>query len=69
MLLWIALVAVVLLGAALLSGIVDRAPLSYPMLFLLLGLVLGHGSPALIALGSRSPALDALRARGLGHRP
>ena len=60
MLLWMTLVAVVLLGAALLSGIVDRAPLSYPMLFLLLGLVLGHGSPAIIAVGPRTPALDAL---------
>ena len=60
MLLWITLVAVVLLGAALASGIVDRAPLSYPMLFLVLGLVLGSGALGLIAVGPRTPALDAL---------
>src|SRR5919201_83942 len=60
MLLWITLVAIVLLGAALASGIVDRAPLSYPMLFLVLGLALGSGSLGLIAVGPRTPALDAL---------
>src|SRR5919201_2788804 len=60
MLLWITLVAVVLLGAALASGIVDRGPLSYPMLFLVLGLVLGSDSLGLIAVGPRTPALDAL---------
>src|SRR5207245_2315001 len=60
MLLWITLVAVVLLGAALASGIVDRAPLSYPMLFLVLRLVLGSGALGLIAVGPRTPALDAL---------
>ncbi len=60
MLLWITLVAVVLLGAALMSGIVDRAPLSYPMLFLVLGLVLGPGTLGIMAIGPRSPALDAL---------
>ena len=60
MLLWITLVAVVLLGAALASGIVDRAPLSYPMLFLVLGLALGSSALGLIAVGPRTPALDAL---------
>src|ERR687887_659599 len=60
MLLWITLVAIVLLGAALASGIVDRAPLSYPMLFLVLGLALGGGTLGLIAVGPRTPALDAL---------
>src|ERR687886_396259 len=60
MLLWITLVAIVLLGAALASGIVDRAPLSYPMLFLVLGLALGSGALGLIAVGPRTPALDAL---------
>ncbi|HWE61219.1 MAG TPA: cation:proton antiporter [Chloroflexota bacterium] len=60
MLLWITLVAVVLLGAALTSGIVDRAPLSYPMVFLSLGLVLGGGALGTIAVGPRAPALDAL---------
>ncbi len=60
MLLWITLVAVVLLGAALSSGFVDRAPLSFPMLFLLLGLALGGGSLGIVAIGPRAPALDAL---------
>jgi hypothetical protein len=32
-----ALIAVVLTGAALFSGLVERAPLSFPMLFLGLG--------------------------------
>ncbi|MGH2410792.1 MAG: cation:proton antiporter, partial [Chloroflexota bacterium] len=60
MLLWITLVAVVLLGAALSSGFVDRAPLSFPMLFLLLGLALGGGSLGIVVIGPRAPALDAL---------
>ncbi|MDB5057200.1 MAG: hypothetical protein JWO59_672 [Chloroflexi bacterium] len=60
MLLWITLVAVVLMGAALTSGIVDRAPLSYPMVFLLLGLVLGGGAFGTIAVNPRTPALDGL---------
>jgi NhaP-type Na+/H+ or K+/H+ antiporter len=60
MLLWITLVAVVLLGAALTSGIVDRAPLSFPMVFLILGLVLGGGALGVVTVSSRAPALDGL---------
>jgi NhaP-type Na+/H+ or K+/H+ antiporter len=60
MFLWITLVAVVLLGAALSSGIVDRAPLSFPMLFLVLGLTLGRGALGVIDVGPHTPALDGL---------
>lgn len=60
MLLWITLVAVVLMGSALTSGIVDRAPLSYPMVFLVLGLILGGGALSVVSIGPQSPALDGL---------
>ena len=46
--LWFAILAVVLTVAALASGVIDRAPLSLPIIFLALGLVLGPG-----ALGCR----------------
>ncbi len=37
-----ALIAVVLMVSALASGIVERAPLSFPMIFLGLGVLLGE---------------------------
>lgn len=58
--LWFALLAVVLTGAALVSGVVDRAPLSFPMLFLGLGLLLGGGGVGVLAIDPHSPALVAV---------
>jgi NhaP-type Na+/H+ or K+/H+ antiporter len=58
--LWFAILAIVLTAAALASGIIDRAPLSLPMLFLGLGFLLGPGALGLIELGPRNPALVAV---------
>ena len=58
--LWFAILAVVLTVAALASGVIDRAPLSLPIIFLALGLVLGPGALGLIQLGPRDPALVAV---------
>src|SRR5262249_51633438 len=58
--LWFAILAVVLTGAALASGIIDRAPLSLPILFLLFGFVLRPGALGLTQLGPRDPALVAV---------
>jgi len=58
--LWFAILALVLTAAALASGVVDRAPLSLPILFLALGLLLGPGALGLVRLGPRDPALVAV---------
>jgi NhaP-type Na+/H+ or K+/H+ antiporter len=58
--LWFAILALVLTAAALASGVVDRAPLSLPILFLGLGLLLGPGALGLVRLGPRDPALVAV---------
>jgi NhaP-type Na+/H+ or K+/H+ antiporter len=58
--LWFAILALVLLAAALASGVIDRAPLSLPILFLALGLLLGPGALGVIRLGPRDPALVAV---------
>src|SRR6185437_1092591 len=58
--LWFALLAVVLTVAALVSGVVDRAPLSFPMLFLGLGLLLGSGGLGILAIDAHPPALVAV---------
>ena len=59
--LWFAILAFVLTAAALASGVVDRAPLSLPIIFLGLGFVLGPGALGLIQLGGPSnPALVAV---------
>ncbi len=46
-----ALVSVVLVGAALAAGMVDRAPLSFPIVFLGLGLLLGPGAAGVVDVG------------------
>lgn len=53
-----ALIAVVLLATPLVSGIVDRSPLSFAFLFLLLGLALGEGGAGLIELDVHAPVLE-----------
>jgi len=54
-----ALVALVLTAAALAAGIVERAPLSFPMLFLGLGLLLG-GPLDLLSLTADSDVLEIM---------
>lgn len=58
--LWFAILALVLTAAALASGVVDRAPLSLPILFLALGLLIGPGALNIVRLGPRDPALVAV---------
>lgn len=53
-----ALLAVVLTVSALLSGIVARIPLSFPMIFLGLGLLLGPGGLAVIDMDAHNPVLE-----------
>lgn len=56
----LALVAIVLTVAALASGIVERAPLSFPILFLGLGFLLGEGGLGLLTLDPESVALESV---------
>lgn len=55
-----ALFATVLTISALASGVVERAPLSFPMIFLGLGLLLGGGGAGVLVLASHNPALEAV---------
>lgn len=54
------IIATVLLVAALASGLVERAPLSFPMIFLALGFILGGGGLGVIHMDSHSPVLEAV---------
>ncbi|MDP9371357.1 MAG: cation:proton antiporter [Chloroflexota bacterium] len=55
-----ALIAIVLLVSALASGVVERAPLSFPIIFLGLGVLLGERGLGLIALDTHDPTLEAI---------
>jgi NhaP-type Na+/H+ or K+/H+ antiporter len=55
-----ALVAIVLTVSALVSGLVERAPLSFPMLFLGLGWLLGAGGLNMLPIDAHSPILEAV---------
>lgn len=55
--LWFAILALVLTAAALASGVIDRAPLSLPIVFLVIGLLLGPGALGIIQLDPRNPIL------------
>jgi sodium/hydrogen antiporter len=55
-----ALVAVVLTVSALASPLVERAPLSFPMLFLGLGLLLGESGVDVLRLDAHDPTLEAI---------
>jgi NhaP-type Na+/H+ or K+/H+ antiporter len=55
-----ALIAVVLLVSALASGIVEGAPLSFPMIFLGLGFLLGAGGLGVIQIEPHNPVLEAV---------
>jgi sodium/hydrogen antiporter len=57
---WFIILALVFTVAALASGIIDRLPLSLPMVFLALGLVLGPGALGVIQIGPHDPALIAI---------
>jgi NhaP-type Na+/H+ or K+/H+ antiporter len=60
LLLMFALVAVVLLVAALASGLVERAPLSFPLIFLGLGVALGERGLGLIRIDPHNPTLEVI---------
>lgn len=55
-----ALLAVVLIASAVGSPFVERAPLSFPMLFLGLGVLLGPHALGLISIGPRSGVLETI---------
>ena len=55
-----ALVAVVLIVAGLTSGFVERAPLSFPIIFLGLGFVLGERGLGMLSLGPEDPLLETV---------
>ncbi len=55
-----ALVAVVLTVAGLTSGIVERAPLSFPIIFLGLGFLLGEHGLGLLHFHAESPLLETV---------
>ena len=54
------LIAIVLLVSALASGLVERAPLSFPIIFLGFGVLLGQGGLGLLAVGPRDATLEAV---------
>src|SRR5829696_7139341 len=56
--LWMALVGGVLMVSALASGLIERAPLSFPMIFLGLGLLLGEGGLGFIRMDAHSSVLE-----------
>ena len=53
-----ALLAAVLIISALMAGIVERAPLSFPMLFVGLGVLAGPRGLDVVDIGIRDPALE-----------
>lgn len=55
-----ALVAIVLTVAGLTSGFVDRAPLSFPIIFLGLGFLLGHQGLGILDIGAESAVLETV---------
>ncbi|MGH2350519.1 MAG: cation:proton antiporter [Chloroflexota bacterium] len=55
-----ALIAVVLTVSALASPLVERAPLSFPMIFLGLGVLLGERGAGLIAIDAHDQTLEAI---------
>jgi NhaP-type Na+/H+ or K+/H+ antiporter len=54
------LVAVVLIVAALASGLVERAPISFPIIFLGLGVVLGERGLGVLRVSAHDATLEAL---------
>jgi sodium/hydrogen antiporter len=58
-------IAIVLTVAALSSGLVDRAPISFPMIFLGLGFLLGPAGLRWIDVGLHSPLLEVVAVTSL----
>ena len=56
----IAVLAVILIFAALASGLVERSPISFPLMFLGLGLAIGEGGFGLIDMGPHDPVLEVV---------
>ena len=56
------LVAVIMVVTALVSGAVERSPLSFPILFLGLGLLLGESGFGLLEMGPHDPILEVVAA-------
>ena len=55
-----AVIAIILLVPALASGIVARTPLSFPILFMGLGILLGGNFLGFIDMDARSPTLEVV---------
>jgi NhaP-type Na+/H+ or K+/H+ antiporter len=55
-----ALVAIVLTVAGLASGLVSRAPLSFPIIFLGLGFLLGHHGLGILEIGAENALLEVV---------
>lgn len=55
-----AVVAIVLLISALASGIIERAPISFPIIFLGLGFLLGGQGLRMVVMDVHNPALEAI---------
>ncbi len=56
------IVAIVLCVTALASGAVERSPISYPLIFLGLGFLLGEGGLDFVQMGPHSPILEIVAA-------
>ena len=54
------IIALVLIVTAIASGLVERSPLSFPVMFLGLGLALGGGGLGVIEMGPRNPLLEVV---------
>lgn len=54
------LIALILIIAALASGIVERAPISFPMIFLGLGFLLGERGLGILQVGPHDPTLETV---------
>jgi NhaP-type Na+/H+ or K+/H+ antiporter len=55
-----ALIAVVLIVSALASGIVERGPLSFPIIFLGIGVILGQRGFGVLAVSIHDQTLEVL---------
>ena len=56
------LIAVIMVATALVSGAVERSPLSFPILFLALGFLLGESGFGLLEMGPHDPILEVVAA-------
>ena len=52
------LIAIVLTVTALAAGLVERSPLSFPLMFLGLGFVIGERGFGFVSLGAHDPILE-----------